>query len=174
MGVEGVGLDTWALDILHSWHLGPLPRMNGKIAWFIIRSNAFQVNLPWLFSDDNMQLQLNTYRAKLFIHYKMMARDVARWSHASAAVWNATFNMMGPESSPCFHTKANETVHMLDFGVALLEEYAGALEAYDHSTFRFLLATAKAAQEFNRIIRESPHDMTRAMSIAFGHLHASC
>ena len=53
--------------------------------------------------------------------------------------------MMGPKSYPCFHTKANETVHMLNLSVVLLEEYADALQAYDRNTFRFLLAAAEAA-----------------------------
>ena len=73
--VECLILESWALDILHSWYLGPLPRYEAYVLWFILRSNCFGVALPWLSTDDIQHLNMSQVRYKLTASYKRRASE---------------------------------------------------------------------------------------------------
>ena len=160
MQIPGVGMSTWCVDILHSWHLGGLARFIGSSLWFVLRSDVYGVgaNMPWLMADDILYLNLLRLRSELWLHYQQKSRD-PEWRKSASRVWNLTTKMLGKESNPNMKSKANETVHLLEFTVALLESHAAALEPV---TQRFLLASGRAAVQVNDIIRTSD----RVMSVA--------
>ena len=160
MRIEGVGISSWALDLLRTWHLAPLLKVSAKILWFIIRSDCLAVNLPWLLAEDTMQLQMNALRAKYFIWVKQQQRNDPLYKQTAASAWNLTLSMLGPEYDPAMHLKANESLHFINFAVAIMEEYAVELMAHNRDMYRILFACAKSAQDVNRIIRESPRVMT--------------
>ena len=160
MHIPGVGMHTWCVDILHSWHLGSLLRLIGRIFWFLLRSDAWHVarNMPWLLTDDIMHANLLRLRSELFVWYQQKARADPAWARGASRLWNLTIKMLGKESNPVLRAKANETKNLVEFVVALLENHAANL---DETVHKYLLASARAAHQVNEIIRTSPRLMTR-------------
>ena len=83
-------------------------------------------------------------------------------------LWNITIEMLGKRSSPVLAAKASESRHALDFAVVLLERHAASL---DPLVQKCLLASGKAAQEVNEIIRTSPRIMSEAQQQALLHAY---
>jgi len=153
MDIPGVGTQSYAIDILHTWHLGGLPRYIAMVFWIVLRSDALASDFqPWLKADDKMHLKLLRLRSSLWIHYKQMQAADPTWRTKASQVWNLTIKMLGKESNPNLRAKASETRHLLEFAVGLLEQHQGAL---DPIMARFMLASGRAAMEVNTIIRES-------------------
>ena len=160
MNIPGVGMESYAIDILHAWHLGGIPKYNGKVLWAILRSDAYlDPNQGNLYEADRMHLKLLRLRSDLWLHYKSMQRADPTWHKKASQVWNLTMKMLGKECNPVVNCKASESRHLLDFCVGLVEVYQHHLSAEEG---RFLLLSGKAAQQVNQIIRESPRLMTAA------------
>jgi hypothetical protein len=160
MNIPGVGMESYAIDILHAWHLGGIPKYNGKVLWAILRSDAYApLNQGNLYEADRIHLKLLRLRSDLWLHYKSMQRADPTWRKKASQVWNLTIKMLGKEWNPVVNCKASESRHLLDFCVGLVEAHQHHLSAEEG---RFLLLSGKAAQQVNQIIRESPRLMTAA------------
>lgn len=80
MNIPGVGMESYAIDILHAWHLGGIPKYNGKVLWAILRSDAYlDPNQGNLYEADRMHLKLLRLRSDLWLHYKSMQRADPTW-----------------------------------------------------------------------------------------------
>jgi hypothetical protein len=80
MDIPGVGMQTYAIDVLHTWHLGGIPRYVAKVFWLVLRSNALADGFPmWYTSDDRMHLKLLRLRSALWVHYKQMQVADPTW-----------------------------------------------------------------------------------------------
>ena len=112
--------------------------------------------MPWLMADDILYLNLLRLRSDIWLYYQRKPQN-AEWRNFASRVWNLTVKMLGKESNPNIKTKANETLHLLEFAVSLLESHADALEPV---TQKFLLASGRAAVKVNEIIRTSPRLMS--------------
>ena len=153
MDIPGVGMQTYAIDVLHTWHLGGIPRYVAKVFWLVLRSNALADGVPvWYTADDRMHLKLLRLRSALWVHYKQMQASDPTWRTKASQVWSLTIKMIGKESNPVLKAKAAESRHLLDFAVGLVEQHQAALEP---DVARFMLASGRAAMEVNRIIRVS-------------------
>jgi hypothetical protein len=160
MDIPGVGMESYAIDILHTWHLGGIPRFCGRVLWFVLRSDVYGHGLPpYLSAEDSMHLKLLRLRSDLWLHYQQMRAADPEWSKRASQIWNLTLKMLGKETNPCVKAKASESRHLLDFCHSILEKHHNALEPVQA---QFFLASARAAVQVNAIIKESPRIMTRA------------
>jgi hypothetical protein len=160
MDIPGVGVQSYAIDLLHTWHLGGIPRYCGKALWAILRSGAYADNLPdHLHAEDIMHLKILRLRSDLWVHYKEMQAMDPTWRKRASQVWSLTVKMLGPEWNPCLNAKASENRHLLDFCVSMVERHHDYLEL---NVGRFLLFSGRAAQLCNQIIRDSPRLMPLA------------
>ena len=72
--IPGIGMESYAIDILHTWHMGDIPRYCGMAIWAVLRCAAYGADFPpYLFEDDKMHLNLMRLRSSdLWVHYKEM------------------------------------------------------------------------------------------------------
>ena len=158
MDIPGVGMQSYAIDILHTWHLGGIPRYCGTALWAILRSDAYAHDLPeHLYAEDVMHIKMLRLRSDLWLHYKAMQRSDPTWRKKASQVWNLTLEMLGKEWNPVLRAKASESRHLLDFCVKVVEAKQANL---DPNCAGFLLAGGRAAQTVNDIMRDSPQIMS--------------
>jgi hypothetical protein len=101
MDIPGVGMHSYAIDILHTWHLGGIPRYCGRVLWLILRSDAYGADLPmWLAAEDQLHLKLLRLRSALWVHYTRMQAADPEWSKRASQVWILTLKMLGKELNP--------------------------------------------------------------------------
>ena len=157
MDIPGVGMQTYAIDVLHTWHLGALPRYNARVLWFLLRSPCYGLDLPpWLAAEDLLHLKLLRLRSALWMHYKRMQAADPTWRKKASQVWSLTIKMLGKEANPLLKAKASENRHLLDFCVSCLEVHQAVLEPV---VCKYLLASGRAAVRVNEIIKEAPQVM---------------
>lgn len=73
MEIPRVGMESYARDILHTWHLGGIPRYNGTALCAVLRSDAYAYGLPQhLHMEDIMHLKILRLRSDLWVNYKEM------------------------------------------------------------------------------------------------------
>ena len=69
--------------------------------------------------------------------------------------------MLNSEADPEMTTKANETLHLVEFAVELLTEYRERFIESDDVAYRFLLASAQASMSVNQIIAGSGRNISK-------------
>ena len=65
--VPGVSWSTWAIDIMHSWHLGPLQQLISLTFHFCIGSGLFAPRTVHLDAADRNQMSLLVIKSELFV-----------------------------------------------------------------------------------------------------------
>ncbi len=73
--LPGVGLETLSLDIMHSWHLGPLQLLTSMALNYAIDSNLWAPPTEGLDAADKRKLSLLAIKAELFQWYKEKRND---------------------------------------------------------------------------------------------------
>ena len=147
----------WHIDILHSWHLGPLQRLIATVIWFILSSNVYGIYAGLYHADDVLHLKLLRLRSELWLYYRVKSREPG-WSKRASQIWNLTVKMLGSKGNPNLRAKANESLHLVEFCVQLLETHAASLAQPKQ---KFLLESARAAVQVSDIFRTSPRIMSR-------------
>ena len=90
--IPGVSLDTWAIDIMHTWHLGPIQQLVSLALHFCINSGIFAPRTQNLDASDMQEMSLLTIKSELFLFYKEI-----RESDGMATQGNrGTFNVFKP------------------------------------------------------------------------------
>ena len=92
--------------------------------------------------------------------------SVCGGARACSEVWNLTLKMLGKRSNPELKAKAAETRGLLDFAVELLEKHAAKFRdrpgpKNPKTLHECLLASGKAAQKVEDIIRRGDREMKR-------------
>lgn len=81
LNIRGFCLERYAVDLLHSWHLGCLQYVLGEAFWAVINSGALCPALPWLTAADRENTSMRELRAQLATYYAERRRrdpDFAR------------------------------------------------------------------------------------------------
>ena len=73
--LSGVGLETLSLDIMHSWHLGPLQLLTSMALNYAIDSNLWAPPTEGLDAADKRKLSLLAIKAEQFQWYKEKRKD---------------------------------------------------------------------------------------------------
>ena len=92
--LAGVGLQTWSLDILHGWHLGPLQLLVSLALNYCLDSNLWAPQTDGLDAKDKRHLSLLAIKAELFQFYKEKRKDPDWVGKSSEALWlESRFNL---------------------------------------------------------------------------------
>lgn len=68
--IDGLLYEMWCIDLLHSWHLGPLPSWIGTTFRFLLGTRVLAPDIPWLHAKECDRLGLLSLRSQLWIHYR--------------------------------------------------------------------------------------------------------
>ena len=74
MSVGGIGLETWSLDIMHSWHLGPLQQLVSLSLNYCLETSLWAPPTR-LDAEERRRLGLLAIKAELHQWYKEMRKD---------------------------------------------------------------------------------------------------
>ena len=73
--LTGVGLETFSLDIMHSWHLGPLQLLVSKALNFCLDSGLWYPRTSTTEAADRRRLSLLAIKSELFLWYREQRKD---------------------------------------------------------------------------------------------------
>ena len=77
--IPGVDLSTWCIDLLHSWHFGPLSTYVTVTLQHLLQSPIWKSSIPGLDKDENSKLSLMALKAELWTHYKNRRNRDPNW-----------------------------------------------------------------------------------------------
>ena len=83
--LPGVGPESFCIDLLHTWHLGPLCQWLGQAAWWLLNSKFLAGEIPWMSADQNRQLSLLQLKASLHAYYKLRRANDEGWKTKAVA-----------------------------------------------------------------------------------------
>ena len=78
--IEGVGMYTLAIDLLHSWQLGPLQRFIAFCLMFMLKAKVWGKEVPGLTAEESRQIGILRLRAELWIYYRQEKKRDPTWS----------------------------------------------------------------------------------------------
>lgn len=73
--IPGVTIQSWVVDIMHSWHLGDLLSFIAHAIWFIISLGILCPPSHLLETEERHRLSLLRLKSDLFEHYKTKRKD---------------------------------------------------------------------------------------------------
>ena len=101
LAIPGVGLRTYCIDLLHSWHLGPLSDCIAHCIWYFLECGFYSGDLPWLGIEQKKQLGLIYMRNRLMLHYRERANaGDEEFKTKGSRIWSLTLKMIGKASNP--------------------------------------------------------------------------
>ena len=56
--IEGFGVQSWAIDLLHSWHLGPAGVFIGHVFWFVLNAMPWVGEVSFLDAEEHVRIGL--------------------------------------------------------------------------------------------------------------------
>ena len=87
--LHGVTLDTWAIDIMHAWHLGPLQQLVSLSLHFCMDCGLWAPRTTQLAAADRKEMSLLAIKAELFQFYKEIRNTDPEWRQkGTEATWN--------------------------------------------------------------------------------------
>ena len=85
--LSGVGLEMWSLDIIHSWHLGPLQLLVSLAFNFCLDSGIWAPTSTGLDAAEKRKLSLFAIKAELFQFYRDQKKDPSWVGKSSEVSW---------------------------------------------------------------------------------------
>ena len=70
LSIPGVSLDTWCVDVLHTWHYGPLSTFIASALRTLLQTPIYQPNMDGLDNIETQKLALLALKAELWMYYK--------------------------------------------------------------------------------------------------------
>ena len=95
--VAGVGLEMFSLDILHSWHLGPLQLLVSLSLNFCLDSGIWGPRTGGLDAGDKRKISLMGLKAELYQFYRSMRQDKNWREKGSEVAWTNGFGFGVPQ-----------------------------------------------------------------------------
>lgn len=149
----GIGLDAFAVDTLHTLHLGVYQKLLARIWWLLLLQDAWGVaelaggrwNQEELLANGVLRL-----RAALQRWYGEW--DAAHPGNPVNRLQDLTLKTLGDRDALCIRTKAAETRPLLRFTVALAREFRAVLDADSTA----LLPAAEELLNFSELVRAAP------------------
>ena len=68
--IPGVTMDTWCVDVLHTWHYGPMSTFIAHSLRHLLQSQVYRPSTSDLDKEEADKLALLTLRAELWSYYK--------------------------------------------------------------------------------------------------------
>ena len=85
--IPGVSLDTWCVDILHTWHFGPMSTYITQTLQHLLDTPIWKPAIPGLEKEDEQKLALFAMRAELWTYYKRKRSDPDWKKRGSEVGW---------------------------------------------------------------------------------------
>ena len=155
--IPGFTLDKWAIDLLHTWHLGPIQAFVALVLFMLLASGLWTPTSRYLDQKDKDQLSLLNIKSELYGWYKTMGKD-PKWKKSGTEIWNLTLGMIGSKSKPMLHAKAKESEGMLKFTIHMLSTHQEALSEVSPETkmqTSLLLEAGKAALDIDSVLHST-------------------
>ena len=73
--IPGVSLDSWCVDILHTWHYGPMSTYITQALQQLLETSIWKPAVQGLEKEDEQKLALFAMRAELWAYYKRKRND---------------------------------------------------------------------------------------------------
>ena len=77
--IPGINVGSYAVDILHAWHLGGLPVCISASLWMLIKSGIYAPAIPGMHTEDLHKLSIVNLRGKLWGYYKRRRQHDPLW-----------------------------------------------------------------------------------------------
>ena len=107
--VPGVTIDSWVVDVMHSWHLGDLLIFIAWVMWYFLKLGVFAPVSVYLDAEECQRLSLLRIKSEMYMFYKNKRKDPQ---------WKRT----GSEASSCeLHTHTH--VHVFLLSVRMNKSY---------------------------------------------------
>ncbi|CAE7541050.1 unnamed protein product [Symbiodinium sp. CCMP2592] len=153
--IPGLTWESWAIDIMHSWHLGPLQQLVSLTLHFCIGSGLFAPKTIHLNASDRQQMSLLVIKSELFLFYQQLRELDPEWKRKGTEVWNLTLGMLGNQETYNLSCKAAESHGLLRFIHWFLDRHLDEFRTLDNDTSRtaeLLLAAAKNALQMDEVL----------------------
>ncbi|CAE7032303.1 unnamed protein product [Symbiodinium sp. CCMP2592] len=168
--IPGVTMNTWCVDVLHTWHYGPMSTFIAHSLRHLLRSPVYRPSASDLDKEEADKLALLTLRAELWSYYKRRREndEDGMWRKKGTEVWNLSLTML---AGKYLKAKAAETHGLLGFVVDRLEKHAHVLLSAEHAnTCDFLLRAGRAAMDFDAVMANGPRAIDeRFCGMLFDH-----
>ena len=79
MQIPGMSLETWGIDILHTWHFGPMSSFICYVLKHLLQSPIWKPTIPGLDKEESDKLSLLALKAEMWTYYKLRRQQDARW-----------------------------------------------------------------------------------------------
>ena len=87
INIEGVSPSvSYAIDLLHTWHLGPIAAYVGYVFRFLLESRIWCSNLHFLASEDAERLGLLELKSRMWQYYAEKRQGNPDWAKTSSEV----------------------------------------------------------------------------------------
>ena len=73
LSVVGVTPQSYHVDLLHAWHLGPLQEYLGSCAWLFLETELYTNDIHHLDTEQLRKVRLLQLKSKIFRYYKDVA-----------------------------------------------------------------------------------------------------
>ena len=77
--LEGLTLDTWSIDIMHAWHLGPMQQFISLAIHSCLNSGVFSPQNRNMPAEDIREVGLLNIKSELFQFYKLLRDTDPEW-----------------------------------------------------------------------------------------------
>ena len=77
--IPGVTVESWCVDLLHGWVLGPLGKLVGLCIHLFLLSRVFHPTSQYLYAINKNQLALQHLKSTLKEHYKRVKVNDPTW-----------------------------------------------------------------------------------------------
>ena len=84
LAIEGAGTHLYGIDILHTWHLGPLQNYIGCALWCLIKTSVWQPKVPWLRAEHGYRLALMRIKAEMWSYYAERGKTDPDWARTGS------------------------------------------------------------------------------------------
>ena len=84
--VPGVSHDSWRIDLLHAWQLGPVEKYVGLSFQVFLSSELFHPNTPHLDKDEKQKLALLHLKSLLLAYYAKRRQEDPHWTKKGSEV----------------------------------------------------------------------------------------
>ena len=163
--IEGFGVESLTLDVMHVLDLGVCQWMIGRIFRLFMSKNFAMCDATHAYVQDNENLK--HLRRRMWAFYKKNPAD----GNTMSTINKLTFKMLGKKQLPKLNCKAAEARHILGLCPLLFQENADLVAGPQD---RLLQQSCLALVEVYRIMREEDRRMSAVGLRSFREAMCTC
>ena len=79
MAIEGMSLDMYGIDMLHTWALGALQSFVGFALWHVLRCKVLSSGLSWLSVEEDDKIGMIQIKSEMWRYYSARRKTDLAW-----------------------------------------------------------------------------------------------